>query len=113
MSVALLKTDTGWLLARTGGGGGGSSNLPKDIDYSNLDSFVVEPVVSPGEKTLSFGSDEAICLLRLRGKEAVKPRKGYPPLYRGNAVYLLESDRRGAFDDWATGRTDQMAEVDQ
>lgn len=113
LSVSLLKTSRGWLLARTGGGGGGSSHLPKDFDASDLEELVVEPVVENGQGTRSFDPKEAICLIRIREKNATKPRKGYPDLYRGNALYLLESDQRQSFDDWAYGRTDGMAGENQ
>ena len=118
--LTLVPTKTGWQVCHLSSGGSSTSSLPPELKLDSMDDYVVEPVVGVGEPTKSFSADEPICLFRLRSKTPGKPRrnkrskqkpsKDVGPLYPGYVLYLLEGDRRGAFNDWANGKTDRMAE---
>ncbi|MCS7465582.1 hypothetical protein NZK35_02715 [Stieleria sp. ICT_E10.1] len=111
LTIALIKQETGWIFSRALGGSSSSSALPDDLPVDSLDELVVETAVTAQTPSQSFSVDEPICLLRLRGREPIEPQEGQPTLYPGIVTYLMEFDRREAFEQWAEGKTDQMPEV--
>ena len=110
VNVSLVKTDGDWLLCRKMEGSSGAGSIGDDLPLDTLDDLIVEPVVEPGAGTKTFSVDEAICLLRVRGKEPLEPHRGEPPLYPGFVVYLAEADLRDAMDQWASGQIDGLPE---
>ncbi len=111
LTIALIKQETGWIFSRALGGSSSSSALPDNLPLDSLDQLVVETAVTAETPSKSFSVDEPICLLRLRGREPIEPQEGQPTLYPGIVTYLVESDRRDAFEQWVEGKTDQMPEV--
>ncbi|MCM2369028.1 hypothetical protein [Aporhodopirellula aestuarii] len=112
-TMALLKTDGKWIFCRSVGGGSSTSSLPKDFNFEDLDNLVFEPLVSPGDKTRTFETDEAICLIRVREKQLAKKRRGGTEdgLYRGISVYVFNSNHKDAFEAWAKGNATSMKEA--
>ncbi len=112
-TIALVKHDGNWILCRTAGSGSSSSSMPDEFSLESLDDLVVEPVVREGE-TRVFDTDEAICLFRLREKEFATDRNGMPEkdLYRGLCFYVFSEKHQDAFNAWAEGKTDSMAEAE-
>ena len=123
VTLTLMPTKTGWQICRVSSGGSVTADLPSELDLDSLDDNVLEPIVGIGEPAKSFPADGAICLFRLRSttpgksKRSNRPKQkasnDLEPLYPGYALYLLDSDRREAFNDWASGKTDRMVEPPQ
>ncbi|WP_182865652.1 hypothetical protein [Stieleria mannarensis] len=111
LTIALIKKETGWISSRIQGGSSSSSSLSDDLPLDSLDDLVVESVVTAETPSKSFSVDEPICLLRLRGQQPVESKKDQPTLYPGIVTYLVELDRRDAFEQWAQGKIDRMPEV--
>ncbi|MCO8122029.1 hypothetical protein NHH03_09795 [Stieleria sp. TO1_6] len=111
LTVALIKTETGWLFSRNNQGSASSSSVSDELDFESMEQWIVETVVTAENPSKSFSADQPICLLRVRATEPKPSKPGQPDLYPGLVTYLIETDRRAAFEQWANGRVDQMPEV--
>lgn len=111
LTIAMLKTENGWILSRTSGSSASSSSVSKELPLDAFDDLLVEPIVTTETPSKSFSVDEAICVLRLRSHEPLDGREGQPTFYPGFVTYLFESDRRDAFEQWARGDVDAMPQV--
>ncbi|MAP09326.1 MAG: hypothetical protein CMM00_11185 [Rhodopirellula sp.] len=112
-TIALVKSDGKWICCRDTGGSSSTISLPDDFDLESLDDLVIETPVALGDKSRSFETDEAICLIRLREKNLAKKRNGETEndLYRGFHLYVYGDKHRAAFDAWARGDTTSMQET--
>lgn len=112
LSVALIKADGRWIISRTAGHSSTTSSLPSNLGFDSLDDLVIETVVNDQTPAKSFSADEPICLIRIRKRVPVEQRKeDTTTMYPGLAFYLVESDRRAAFERWADGTIDAMPEL--
>ncbi len=113
MTIALIKSDGKWILCRSVGGSSSTSSMPKDFDFESLDELVVETPLLPSDKTRTYATDDAICLIRLREKQLAKKRNNKPEkdLYRGFNVYVYGAQHKDAFDAWSQGEATSMKEA--
>lgn len=112
LTIALIKQESGWTFSQMRGGSSTSSTLSEDLPLDSLDQFVIEPAVTAETPAKSYSVDEPICLLRLRSRQPVEPQEGETTLYPGIVTYMVESDLRDAFEQWAQGKTDRMPELE-
>lgn len=112
-SVSLIHSDNGWMVRQQSRGMSSTTNLSGDFLIESLDDLIIEPIVTAENPTRSFTADEAICLLRIREKTPATDNDGKPleDRYRGIAFYLHSAKRSDAFDAWAAGGADSMAEA--
>ncbi|PAY21100.1 hypothetical protein CKO51_02055 [Rhodopirellula sp. SM50] len=111
LTIALIKQASGWTFSQIRGGSSTSSTVSEDLPLDSLDQLVIESAVTAETPSQSFSVDEPICLLRLRSRQPVESQEGETTLYPGIVTYMVESDQRDAFEQWAQGKTDRMPEV--
>ena len=109
--ISLLKTEKGWLLSRKSDGSSGATTLSSELSFDTLDDWVVEPVVTPTSGPKSFAANEPICILRVRGRDAVEPREAEPPFFPGFVFYMYDSNYQDIMDQWAQGKIEQWPET--
>jgi hypothetical protein len=101
LTLSITKSEYGWRLSRLSDNASGATSVSKELDFGDAENLVIEPVVSPGEGTVSFPPDEPICILRVREKVPVKQRRkteSDEPLYRGFYYYLVPFEARESFE---------------
>lgn len=107
--LAVTGSEHDWRLSRSSDVGSGETSIAPALDLADAESLVFQPVVRPGEGTVSLPATKPICLLRAREKAPVTQHRepaGGEPLYRGFFYYLVPSDARRTFEAQMRGDDD-------
>lgn len=112
VSISFVRVDGRWTLSVKGLGGSHSHTVPQEFSLDSLDDLVIEEGVD-FNTSRAFGSDQPICLLRIRGRSPVVNRDGTEKegLYQGFVCYIYEEQQEKEFEAWANGKIKSMGET--